>query len=81
MAEALLAPPADWATLQAELRRQAQHVVQTMEASEDGEISGSTQRAEQVDGPVEQTMRATKGGRIEKSGQTVIGRKDTRNGG
>ncbi len=70
---ALRDPQTDWAALQAALRETITHVHQTMEASEEGVISGSRQEASQASGPVEQVMRATKKGRIENSQQIASG--------
>lgn len=72
-AGALREPSADWAALQAELRATVQRVSQTMEATDQGVIERSDQRVEGANGPVEQTMRASGGGKIINSGQTVIG--------
>lgn len=74
-AAALRNPQTDWAALQAELRATITRVHQTMEASEEGVISGSEQDVQQASGPVEQVMRATKHGRIENSRQSVTGEK------
>jgi hypothetical protein len=73
---ALRNPQTDWDALQAALRTTITRVSQTMEASEEGVISGSEQDAQQASGPVEQEMRATKKGRIENSRQSVTGGKN-----
>jgi hypothetical protein len=57
------------------LRTTITRVRQTMEASEEGVISGSEQDAQQASGSVDQVMRATRQGRIENSRQSVTGRK------
>ncbi len=66
-------PKPDWAALQTDLWQTISKVSQTMEASEQGVISGSRQEAPHAGGTIEQTMRATKGGRIENSSQ-IVGR-------
>jgi hypothetical protein len=69
---ALRNPGADWHSLQNNLRQAVVLVKQTIEASDDAEISSGGQRVEGVTGPVEQAIRATGRSRIVDASQTAV---------